>query len=67
MDYQLLRGEAVKCAIELTRAMLQKDRNLIELNTFKLNHCVAEMLEKLEQKNENTPNKIERISKYTKK
>jgi hypothetical protein len=52
MTYQELRAEAIKCAINLTDAMLKKDETNIELCSYKLNHFVAELLENIHQTND---------------
>jgi hypothetical protein len=54
MNYQELRKEAIKCAVNLTDAMLKRDEPNIELNSFKLNYFVSEMLDKLHVNDETT-------------
>lgn len=47
MNYTELRKEAIHTAVNLSKAMLAKNDKMIELNSYKLNHTIAEMLEKL--------------------
>lgn len=63
MNYQKLREGAIKTAVDLTEAMLIKDRSRIELLNFKLNDYIVQMLEKIKDDNEDTATKIKRISK----
>ncbi len=51
MTYQHLRTEAVKTSIALTNAMLERNSGLIELETFKLNNTIAEMLDVMKKEN----------------
>jgi hypothetical protein len=44
MDYKKLRKEAVKGAYFLTKAILENDMELVELETFKLNNTIADLV-----------------------
>jgi hypothetical protein len=70
MNYKKLRREAVKGAYFLTKALLEDDVKLIELETFKLNDTIDQMLQiiKKEKDNEqNTLNTTERVSPSAKR
>jgi hypothetical protein len=70
MNYQSLRAEAVKISIALTNAMLCKDEQLIQLETFKLNNIIAEMLDIMKKdtpKYENTYTEAKRTYKSSKR
>ncbi len=54
MNYKQLRKEAIKTAVDLTNAILEKSEQKIELETFKLNHIIADMLEKIKEQNDDT-------------
>jgi hypothetical protein len=70
MTYQNLRTEAVKTSIALTNAMLCKNKQLIELETFKLNNIIAEMLDVMKNnipEYENTYTEIKRTNENLKR
>ena len=58
-EYQKLRKEAIKAAIELTNAILEKDSNLIELYNYKLNHYIDDMLQKLLSESNGSKEQVE--------
>ena len=59
MTYQELRKEAIKTAVSLTDAMLKRDESNIELCSYKLNHYISELLDKLHETNDLEPKIVE--------
>jgi hypothetical protein len=71
MTYQQLKKECVKGAYFLTQALLENNTKLVELETFKLNNNIADMLNIIKKENirneQDTTNPPQRISENFKK